>query len=606
IDGDSNAVNQNKKGTKAAANFKLSIEPGNTIQLRMRICHDDSFSKLERTDARILGTDFETEFENRIREADEFYDRVLDTIPVGEPRRIARQGYAGLLWTKQFYFYCVKDWLAGDPNQPAPPKQRMTGRNSQWIHMFNRDVISMPDKWEYPWYAAWDLAFHMIPFAAVDAEFAKKQLLLFLREWYMHPNGEIPAYEFAFGDVNPPVHAWAAFRVYQIEKSQGRCDRQFLARIFHKLLINFTWWINRKDKDGNNIFTGGFLGLDNIGVFDRSKESPLGGHLDQADATAWMAFYCSTMLMISMELAREDSSYEDVASKFFEHFVNIADAMNCLGGRGLWNEEDGFYYDHLHKESEYTPVRIRSLVGLLPMVAAAVLDVDLIHQLPGFHKRMNWFLKNRKELVSQITYLERRGDIPKYMLAIPSRRRLERLLSYMLDESEFLSEYGIRSMSKVHKQHPFQMQLGDQHHSVQYTPGESDSGLFGGNSNWRGPIWFPINFLLIESLETYHDFYGDTFTIEYPTGSGNRMTLKEIACELSGRLAKIFLPDENGNRPLNANDPRYAKDPAWKDHVLFYEYFHGDTGRGLGASHQTGWTALVINCLEKQFQICGH
>jgi hypothetical protein len=593
------AVHPGQLGTKSAPHFHLEIESGQTITLQMRICDDDSFRKIGFDTNPRLGSDFDAVFESRKTEADEFYAGVLKTIAPGEPKNIARQAYAGLMWTKQFYFYSVRDWLRGDPNRPDPPANRHQGRNKDWGHLYNRDVISMPDKWEYPWYAAWDLAFHMIPFASVDIDFAKQQLLLFLREWYMHPSGQIPAYEFAFGDVNPPVHAWAALRVYEIGKQNGQADHQFLSRVFHKLLINFTWWINRKDRDDNHIFSGGFLGLDNIGVFDRSKDAPFGGHLDQADATAWMAFYCTTMLSIALELAREDPSYEDVASKFFEHFVSIADAMNSLGGAGLWNDEDGFYYDHIHRGDDYIPVRLRSMVGLLPMVAAGVLDSELIEQLPGFKKRMVWFLENRKELSSQITYLEKRGDVPKLMLAIPSRRRLERMLEFLLDESEFLSDYGVRSMSKIHKDKPFELKVDDQSFSVSYVPGESDSGLFGGNSNWRGPIWFPVNFLVIEALETYYGFYGETLMVECPVGSGNKMNLKEVACELSRRLTCLFQKDENGHRPINDHDMRFAENSAWKDHVLFYEYFHGDTGRGLGASHQTGWTALVINCLER-------
>ncbi len=599
VDGKHEAVHPGHVGTKSAAHYRLTIPAGETVTLHQRICGDAEFANLNIDENNRCGADFETQFQSRIDEANEFYIGVLDDIKDDETRLIARQAYAGLLWTKQFYFYSVRDWLRGDPNRSAPPAERLKGRNSEWSHLYNRDVISMPDKWEYPWYAAWDLAFHMIPFANIDPHFAKAQLILFLREWYMHPAGQIPAYEFALGDTNPPVHAWAALRIYQIEKAKGRPDRQFLSRVFHKLLINFTWWINRKDRDGNNIFTGGFLGLDNIGVFDRSKESPLGGHLDQADATAWMAFYCTTMLSIALELAREDPSYEDVASKFFEHFVSIADAMNTLGESGLWNKEDGFYYDHLHRGNDYVAVRIRSLVGLLPMVAAGVLDVDLIDQLPGFKKRMVWFLENRKELASQITYLEKRGDIPKLMLAIPSRKRLERIIKFLVDEKEFLSDYGVRSLSQAHRDQPFEMSLDGHTFSVAYTPGESDSGLFGGNSNWRGPIWFPVNYLLIEALETYHDFYGDTFKVECPVGSGNEMNLKEVACLIAKRLTHLFEKDVDGNRPCNAGDPRFASDPHWKDLVLFYEYFHGDTGRGLGASHQTGWTALVVNCLER-------
>ena len=592
------ATHPGQVGTKSAAWFRFEIAPGETKTIQMRLLNDRSFQSLTRGESQPLGDDFESAFETRIAEADDFYEEVLGELK-GEPAKIARQAYAGLCWTKQFYHYNVRDWLRGDPNRPAPPESRKQGRNSEWQHLANRDVISMPDKWEYPWYAAWDLAFHMIPFAEIDIDFAKRQLILFLREWFMNPIGQIPAYEFALGDTNPPVHAWAALRIYQYEKKQGKPDRVFLARVFHKLLINFTWWINRKDRDDNNIFSGGFLGLDNIGVFDRSKESPFGGHLDQADATAWMAFYCATMLSISLELASEDPSYEDIASKFFEHFIAITDAMNCVGGRGLWNDDDGFYYDHLHRGDQYVAIRLRSLVGLLPMVAASVIDTQQIDKMPGFKKRMVWFLENRKELASQITYLERRGNIPKLMLAIPSRQRLERLLKYLLDENEFLSEYGVRSMSKVHQDHPFELTLDGNSVSVAYTPGESDSGLFGGNSNWRGPIWFPINYLIIESLETYHEFWGDEFQVECPTGSGKMMNLKQVARELAGRMASMFIPDENGHRASNGGDERFANDPNWKDLVLFYEYFHGDSGRGLGASHQTGWTALVVNCLRR-------
>jgi hypothetical protein len=598
VDKNQSATHPGGLGTKAAAHFDFTIPAGETVVLKLRLCDDASFENLDRTDSLGLGVDFEPEFAARVAEADGFYDEVIGSLDA-ESKLIARQAYAGLCHTKQFYHYSVRDWLRGDPSRPAPPASRLHGRNSEWSHLVNRDVISMPDKWEYPWYAAWDLAFHMIPFAEIDVEFAKEQLILFLREWYMHPSGQIPAYEFAFGDTNPPVHAWAALRIYQFEQAQGKTDHQFLARVFHKLLINFTWWINRKDRDDNNIFSGGFLGLDNIGVFDRSKESPFGGYLDQADATAWMAFYCTTMLSIALELARHDSSYEDVASKFFEHFVAITDAMNSACDSGLWNEEDGFYYDHLERGNEYIPIRLRSLVGLLPMVAATVLDVDLIDQLPGFKKRMMWFLENRKELASQITYMDRRGDIPKLMLAIPSRKRLERLLVYLLDESEFLSDYGVRSMSKVHQENPFSLSLDGNTVTVAYTAGESDSGLFGGNSNWRGPIWFPVNYLIIEALETYHSFYGDDFQVECPTGSGVMKNLNEVAIELAGRLSNIFLRDANGDRASNANDPRFKDDPNWSELVLFYEYFHGDTGEGLGASHQTGWTALVINCLRR-------
>jgi hypothetical protein len=496
----------------------------------------------------------------------------------------------------------VNDWLRGDSAQPPPPVDRMRGRNHDWTHLFNRDVISMPDKWEYPWYAAWDLAFHMIPFARLDAQFAKDQLLLFLREWYMHPNGQLPAYEFALGDVNPPVHAWACWRVYKMTGRRGDRDRHFLARTFQKLLLNFTWWVNRKDLHGHHLFAGGFLGLDNIGVFDRSKPLPTGGHLEQADGTAWMAFYCGTMLSMALELAQGDAAYEDLASKFFEHFVAISDAMNTLGGTGLWDEQDGFYYDRLHADGCTVPLRIRSMVGLIPLYAAEILEQDLIDRLPGFKKRLDWFLNNRCDLARHICYMDTKehdGHAHR-LLSIPSRKRLERVLRYMLDESEFLSPYGIRAVSRVHKDQPYVFRVNGDEHWVDYVPGESNTGLFGGNSNWRGPIWFPVNFLLVEALERYHHFYGESFKVECPTGSARLLNLQEVAREIASRLARIFLPDDRGRRPCHGADPRFATDPHWRDLLLFHEYFHGDTGRGVGASHQTGWTALVARLIEDQ------
>ncbi|HVJ67942.1 MAG TPA: glucosidase, partial [Caulifigura sp.] len=536
----------------------------------------------------------------------EYYAAHLPAGLSSDQRQIARQAYAGLLWSKQFYHYSVRDWLNGDPDEPTPPQERKSGRNSQWTHLFNRDVISMPDKWEYPWYAAWDLAFHMIPFAHLDPEFAKGQLILLLREWYMHPNGQIPAYEFAFGDVNPPVHAWAAWRIYKMTGARGDRDVMFLKRVFHKLLINFTWWVNRKDVAGKHLFSGGFLGLDNIGVFDRSQPLPTGGSLEQADGTAWMAFYCATMLAISLELARCDSSYEDVASKFLEHFVEIVDAMHTVGNVGLWDEVDGFYYDVLRTDGYTTPLRIRSMVGIIPLFAVEVLEQDTIDQLPGFKKRMEWFLKHRPDLAAHVTYC--RSDSPRgenesimaehRLLAIPSRERLERVLRYVLDEEEFLSPYGVRALSRFHRDQPYVFHVEDRQLRVSYVSGESTSNLFGGNSNWRGPIWFPVNFLLIEALERYHHFYGDELQVEFPTGSGVKMNLKEVARELSARLTKLFLPAADGSRPCHGGQRRYAEDPHWKNLVLFYEYFDGDSGRGLGASHQTGWTALVAKLME--------
>jgi hypothetical protein len=544
-----------------------------------------------------LGPGFDAVFSERNLEADQFYEMIEPKRATADERRVMRQAYAGLLWSKQFYHYVVKDWLDGDPGQPSPPPERLHGRNADWRHLYNRDVISMPDAWEYPWYAAWDLAFHMIPFARIDPQFAKEQLVLLLREWYMHPNGQIPAYEFVFSDVNPPVHAWAAWRIYKMTGARGLRDRAFLSRVFQKLIINFTWWVNRKDSEGNHLFSGGFLGLDNIGVFDRSKPLPTGGALEQADGTAWMAFYAATMMSIALELSRENPATEDVASKFFEHFVAIADAMNTLGGTGLWDEEDGFYYDQLHVDGRSTPLKVRSLVGAIPLIAVEVLDSEQIEKLPGFKKRLGWFLENRKDLARQLSFMEKGRDV-RMLLALPTRERLVRVLHYLLDEGEFLSSYGLRSISRVHKDKPYVHHANGKEFRVDYDPGESSTGLFGGNSNWRGPIWFPINFLIVEALERYHHFYGDSLKVECPTGSGSVMSLHEVARELSSRLAKIFLADETGRRPCHADEARYRDDPHWKDLVLFYEYFHGETGRGVGACHQTGWTAIVAKCVE--------
>jgi hypothetical protein len=502
--------------------------------------------------------------------------------------------------------YVVDRWEKGDPAQPPPPPDRGDIRNGDWPHIFSRDIISMPDKWEYPWFAAWDSAFHLLPLACIDAEFAKEQAILFLREWYMHPNGQLPAYEWNFSDVNPPVHAWACWRTYKLTGPRGQRDRTFLARCFHKLLINFTWWVNRKDVEGKHLFAGGFLGLDNVGIFDRSKPLPGGLQLEQADGTAWMAFFCLTMLAMALELASHEIEYEDVASKFFEHFVAIADAMNTLGGTGLWDEDDGFYYDRLHAEHGATaPARLRSVVGLIPLVAVEVLDDSVIDRLPGFRKRLDWFLANRQDLASHITYCERKKGHGRRLLAIPSRDRLQRVLRYMLDESELLSPFGVRSLSKYYRDRPLQIQLDGQQFRVAYVPGESDSGMFGGNSNWRGPVWFPINYLLIEALQRYHHFYGSEFRVECPVGSGISLDLDQVARELSRRMSALFLPDKSGARPCHGNDRRWADDPLWRDQNLFYEYFHGDTGRGLGASHQTGWTALVTRLLEDSGRACG-
>ena len=589
-------VNPGEVGTKAAVLYRLEIPAGGEVTIPLRLVSEQEAPR------RPLDAGFDRMFRERIREADEFFASRAPGALTPEERNVARQGYGGLLWSKQFYHYVVRHWLEGDPTQPPPPPSRSHGRNHDWVHLYNRDVISMPDKWEYPWYAAWDLAFHMIPFARLDPQFAKEQILLFLREWYMHPNGQIPAYEFAFSDVNPPVHAWAAWRVYKMTGRRGKRDRLFLERVFQKLLLNFTWWVNRKDLDGNHLFAGGFLGLDNIGVFDRSRPLPTGGHLEQADATAWMAFFCATMLSMALELAGGDPAYEDVASKFFEHFVAITDAMNALGGSGLWDEGDGFYYDQLHVDGRRMPLRVRSMVGLVPLFAAENLEEDLIDRLPGFRKRMHWFLANRKDLAQYISYLgapDRNGRGHRH-LAIPSRERLVRVLRYLLDEKEFLSPFGVRSLSAVHREQPYVFPVGERVYEVRYQPAESDSALFGGNSNWRGPIWFPVNYLLVEALERYHHFYGDTLNAECPTGSGRMMNLDEVAHEIRARLSRIFLPDESGRRPCHGEEVRFAGDPHWRDLVLFHEHFHGDTGRGVGASHQTGWTALAIRCIEDE------
>jgi hypothetical protein len=595
IHGRQEAVNPKSTGTKVAALYSLKLAPKSETKIRLRLANVELSSQTN------LGTQFDGIFAQRLREADDFYAEHLPAGLAPDERRVARQAYAGLLWSKQFYHYIMRDWLDGDPQTPKPPPQRLSGRNADWSHLYNRDVISMPDKWEYPWFAAWDHAFHMMPLARIDPVFAKEQLVLFLREWYMHPNGQIPAYEFAFGDVNPPVHAWACWRVYKMTGTRGQRDRLFLSRCFQKLIINFTWWVNRKDIGGKNIFAGGFLGLDNIGVFDRSKPLPTGGQLGQADGTAWMAFYCATMLSIALELARDNPATEDMASKFFEHFVAITDAINTHGGTGLWDEEDGFYYDQLQINGSVFPLRVRSMVGLIPLLAVEVLDDGLIQKLPGFKKRMDWFLQHRPDLNALSSYYcnsEATGGRGRLLLAIPSRDRLQRVLRYVLDENEFLSPYGIRSLSRVHRDHPYVFHLNGNEYRVDYEPAESHTGLFGGNSNWRGPIWFPLNYLLIEALERYYHFYRNSLMVEFPTGSGRSMNLKQVADELSSRLCKIFLPGKDASRPCYGKDPLFAEDPHWRDLVSFHEYFDGETGFGLGASHQTGWTSLVIRLLE--------
>jgi len=597
VHGVQDAVNPRKTGTTAAAHYPLLLNPGETLTVRLR------FTNVTPDGADPFDAEFDRVFSTRRREADEFYATVTPEGLSADARNVMRQAFAGLLWSKQFYHYEVDRWLCGDPAEPPPPRERLRGRNHEWTHLYNADVISMPDKWEYPWYAAWDLAFHCIPLALVDSEFAKEQLILLLREWYMHPNGQIPAYEWAFGDVNPPVHAWAAWRVYKIEqKRRNAADRKFLERVFHKLLLNFTWWVNRKDAEGRNVFQGGFLGLDNIGVFDRSAPLPTGGHLEQSDGTSWMGMYCLNMLAIALELAREDSAYEDVASKFFEHFVYICEAINDLGGEGisLWDSQDGFYYDVLHPgQGKPFPLKIRSLVGLIPLFAVETLDSTIIDKLPGFKRRMQWFMENRPALSDHLeTQTAADGRVLRF-LSLVSRERLRRVLRYMLDEQEFLSPYGVRALSRYHLDHPYTLGVNGAEYRVQYEPAESSTGLFGGNSNWRGPIWFPVNYLLIESLQKFDYYLGETYKVEFPTGSGHKLTLGEVAAEMSRRLSRIFLQGETGRRPVYGGTEKFQHDPHWKDLVLFYEYFHGDNGAGLGAGHQTGWTGLVAKLLQQ-------
>lgn len=593
IEGKVDAVNPLKRGSKMAAHYVLTVPSGgqHIIRCRLSACGD-------RIPLCVRENGFDEMVAKRKNEADEFYKTVIPESLSDDEVIVSRQSYAGLLWSKQFYYYVVDEWLKGDPSMPCPPRNRLNGRNSEWKHLHNKDVISMPDKWEYPWYASWDLAFHMLPFCKVDPEFAKDQLLLFLRETYMAPNGQIPAYEFAFSDVNPPVHALACYRVYELTGRSGEKDTVFLAKCFQKLLLNFTWWVNQKDPEGKNIFGGGFLGLDNIGCFDRSKPLPPGDRLCQADGTAWMAIYSVVMLNISLELALNDPAYEDIAVKFLEHFTRIGDAINQMSdGFGLWDPVDGFYYDHFHRGEEFFPLRVRSLVGLVPLLACWVLDGKYLGKLPGFRSRLNWFMENRKDLASQIASLNPNDD--SYLLAIPSREQLRSLLSYMLDEDEFLSPYGIRSMSRYHQKHPYELDIDGIKYKVDYVPGESNTHMFGGNSNWRGPIWYCVNYLIVEALKRYDYFYGTSFKVECPTGSGNLMRLRDVSMELSRRLVSVFLPDELGHRPCHGSEERYATDEDWNQLVLFYEYFEAETGRGCGASHQTGWTALVSSLFDK-------
>lgn len=610
VHGRTEAVNHDAVGTKAAAHYGMNVPAGQSVVVRARLVRGTTTKKAA------FG-DFDATFDRRIREADEFYEVIQSEMADEESREIQRQAFAGLIWSKQFFYYDVPQWLRGDPTQPEPPESRRHGRNHEWMHLNNADILSVPDKWEYPWYAAWDLAFHTVPFAMVDAEFAKQQLVLLTREWYMHPNGQLPAYEWAFGDVNPPVHAWATWRVFQMDRKNRRLcgekdyvgDLEFLERVFHKLMLNFTWWVNRKDAEGRNIFQGGFLGMDNIGVFDRSAPLPTGGHINQADGTAWMAMYSLNLLRIALELAQHNHVYEDIATKFFEHFLSIAEALTdvggdeacrCVGREGLdlWDDEDSFFYDVLSlPDGRAIPMKVRSMVGLVPLFAVETLEPGLLEKVPEFRKRLEWYLNYRPDLAALVSHwsVPREGD--RRLLALLRGHRMKCVLRRMLDETEFLSDYGVRSISRYHKDHPYVFNLDGHLLTVNYQPAESDSGLFGGNSNWRGPIWFPMNYLIIESLEKFHHYYGDDFKIECPTGSGNMMTIAEVADELSRRLCATFRRDERGRRPVFAANEKLQSDPHFRDYILFHEYFDGDNGRGVGANHQCGWTALAAKML---------
>lgn len=594
VHGAKNAINSSRTGTKAAAHYQLTIPAGGSASIRLRLSNAELSKPFD---------DFEKRFALRVQEADAFYNEVQARSTSADERNVQRQAFAGMLWSKQFFYFDIPQWLKGDPGQPTPPANRLRGRNHEWLHLNNADIISMPDKWEYPWYAAWDLAFHCIPLALIDAEFAKNQLVLLTREWYMHPNGQLPAYEWAFGDVNPPVHAWATWRVFQIDRKQrgGNGDVAFLERVFQKLLLNFTWWVNRKDAHGMNIFQGGFLGLDNIGVFDRSAPLPTGGHIAQADGTSWVAMYSLNMMRIALELAKHNHVYEDMATKFFEHFLYIAGATANIGGEGinLWDEQDEFFYDVLHlPDNSKVPLKVRSMVGLIPLFAVETLEPELLAQVPEFNERLEWFLNYRPDLANLVSRWNEPGKGERRLLSLLRGHRMKKLLKRMLDETEFLSDYGVRALSRYHHEQPYVFEVMGNPHTVSYQPGESDSGLFGGNSNWRGPIWFPVNYLLIESLQKFHHYYGDDFKIECPTGSGNFVTINAVANELSQRLARVFLKDENGKRPVFNYSEKMQTDPHFRDYVLFHEYFHGDNGRGVGASHQTGWTGVVAKLLQ--------
>jgi hypothetical protein len=596
VHGEEAAVNPARIGTKAAPLYVHDVAPGGSVVLKLRLTHGERAHSP-------LGVKFDTMFETRKAEADAFYLRVTPFEMSDDMRNVQRQAFAGMLWNKQYYRYIIHRWLDGDPAGPPPPEERKRGRNHDWAQFAAGDVMSMPDKWEYPWFAAWDTAFHTVAYAMIDPDFAKDQLLLLLREWYMHPNGQIPAYEWAFGDANPPVHAWAAIRVYSIEsKMYGRKDRAFLERVFQKLLINFTWWVNRKDSEGNNIFEGGFLGLDNIGAFDRTAGLPGGGYLEQADGTSWMAAYCLNMLAIALELAKDDPVYEDIATKFFEHFVHIGSAANRTTGSdsGLWDEEAGFYFDRLQlPDGRSFPIAAYTIAGLVPLFAAAIADQDTMRGFPDFGERFRWFARYRPDLLGGLADIMHHGVENRIRVALVDSHRLRRILGHVLDENGLLSPYGVRSVSKRHAAAPFVLNFDGQQFTIDYAPGESTTSMFGGNSNWRGPVWMPLNFLLIEALQKHQYFLGDEFKVEDPVGSGHQCNLWEVTTDLSYRLIKLFLRDENGGRPAHGGDERFRSDPHWRDLVLFYEYFHGDNGKGLGAGHQTGWTGVVAKLIHQ-------
>jgi hypothetical protein len=592
INGNFTVLQNKADGTKFAPLYQRHIEAGSSFSVRLRLTRDTAYED--------PFENFEELFQERIQETDQFYDGVSTTSDT-DLRNIQRQAFAGMLWSKQYFNIDIPRWLNGDPGHPAPPESRKLGRNHHWQTLNNEDIISMPDKWEYPWYAAWDLAFHCVPLSMIDPAFAKSQLVLFLREWYMHPNGQLPAYEWAFGDVNPPVHAWSCMQVYKIEKERtGKGDLDFLEKVFQKLLINFTWWVNRKDHKGNNVFEGGFLGLDNIGVFDRSNMIPGGGVLEQADGTAWMAMYSLNMLEMALELAQHNPNYEDVTTKFFEHFVYIAESLNRIGENwtGSWDEEEGFFYDVLALPGgHYIPLKVRSLVGLTTLFAVLVLKKELLEKVPEFHRRLKWFQKYR-EGNGQYLVIEDLQEHNDILLSLVPRRRLEKLLSALLDENEFLSKGGIRSISKAHER-GYSVMIDGQEFGLNYQPGEGNTSLFGGNSNWRGPVWMPMNYLLITALRNYGEYYREDCFVQFPTGSGNEMNLQKVADELTQRLISIFRKDQRGARPVHDLYDIYKSDPYFKDLVLFFEYFHGDTARGVGASHQTGWTGVIAEMINR-------